>query len=378
MAIKDKMLWWFIKNIIMSRNEIIDKPGFIILKITERTKTVNVREIVLPENLFSELEKSVVKKYGAKGRQALYSAGKKFGYRFALISKYPKAANEKDFSQFSYFLVRYLESIYARRIEHKIDFAEHKFVFNANNWIVCNKNGIGLLLFDGTGAGMIAYAFDDPSIEGVQSKCEGRGDDHCELVCAPDKYLRNNDLKFHSERSLSGLEVSADRYNSINMARTTRYSSNSFRKLIDGGFIKYSEGTMSINGERFLIIESSLMYILENELKTIDKDDGVLWDASMEWGRSFSARFGKQSPCKFINDLFPGLGFGDFFAVTENGKYKVSVGFFPWTKWAGDCEFVMFRGMISGIISGLAGKKIELKKIRKTVSSSGFSMVLEE
>ncbi len=375
MGIKDRMLWWLVKNIIMPRNEVIDKPGFIVLRISEKRGVVNLREVLLPENLFSELEKQIINKYGKKGKHILYSAGKKFGYRFALISQYPRADKEKDFLKFSYFLVRYLESIYARRVEHSIDFRKNMFVFRAKNWIVCNKNCLVHLLFVWTGAGMLSYAFSDVGIEGVQVKCEGRGDDHCELICAPKDYFRGRKIEFESEEDLENLGIDILKYNGINSIRKARYTSNSFKSLIDGGFLKYREGTIKMEDERFLLIESSVMYLLERELKKLEDGLDILWNVSFRWGENFSKNIKKQDPSKFISDFFPALGFGDI--LVKKDPWKVLINYFPWTKWADEIDFAMFRGMLSGIISGLTGKKIELKNARKKLTLDGFSLVLE-
>jgi len=377
MSMKDKMLWWFVKNIIMPRNEIIDIPGFIVLRISDKTRKVNLREILLPENLISEFEKNIIKKYGFFGKQLLYSIGKKFGYRFALVSNYPKVNNEDAFSHFSYFLVRYLESIYAKKLEHFIDFKDKIFTIKAKNWIVCSKNGLGYMLFDGVGAGMLSYAFNDVSMEGVQIKCQGRGDENCELVCAPPEYFRNKKIQFLMEKECSNFEFNAFKYNKINAIRNVHYASNSFRKIIDAGFVKYSEGTINIKDERLLLIEASIMYILENDLKKVKKGLDVLWDVSFEWGVKFAEKAGKQDPAKFIMDFFPALGFGDIY-VTKR-PWKVFVNYFPWTELAEGCDLVMFRGMLSGIISGMEGRKVELKKIRKSSSyADGFSFSVGE
>lgn len=378
MHIKDRLFWWFIKNIIMSRNEIIDKPGFIILRISEKMYLVNIREILLPENIFCELENVVVKKYGETGKQILYSAGKKFGYMFAKISKYPLAEREKDFAKFSYFLVCYLESIYAKNLEYSIDFDKKKFILKAKNWIVCNKNGLGHIFLEGTGAGMISYAFDDYSIEGVQLKCEGRGDEYCELICATPQYFKNNKIKFITEKECNFKEFNSIKYNTINSVRNTKYAKNSFKNLLDGGFFKYKEGEFLMKDERFVLIEASIIYFLEKELNKLGGGKDILWKISFEWGKNFSKKFEKQHPCKFINDLFPALGFGDFFAFQKDKKYKIYINYFPWTEMEDECDFVMLRGILSGVISGMTGKKVEMKKVKKMVTVDGFSLVIEE
>jgi len=155
MVVKDKIVTWFIRNVIIPKNEVINHPGFIVLKISMEKEITNLREIFLPELIISELEKRLIEKYKEKGKQLLYSAGKKFGYRYALISNYPSTENQKEHKEFSYFLVRYLEAIYASKVDYKLDYKIRKFELKAKDWIVCHENGLGYVLSNGVGAGML-------------------------------------------------------------------------------------------------------------------------------------------------------------------------------------------------------------------------------
>ncbi len=380
MAIKDATVSWFIRNVLLPRNEIIDRPGFIVLKIGKKKAITNLREVVIPEGIFAELEKGIVTKHAEKGRQLLYSIGKRFGYRYASASHLPtiKESSEGDFLKFAYFVVRYIESIYSSKMTHEIDMARQLFTLSMNDYIVCSRNGIGHLLTEGSIAGIWAYVVQNMNIEGVQTKCQGRQDAFCEVVCAPRDYFAEKRMKCFSEGRLDNLSIRLPQYNNINCVRTSKFAKNSLKTIIDAGFIKYAHGTMTYKDERFLLLESSVMYLLEMGLKKLPGGLDLLWRTSFAWGKAFSGKFDKQDPCKFIKDLFPGFGFGDFFASAEGGKYKITVGFFPWNEWADEVEFVMFRAMLSGIISGMTGKKVELKKIRKSVFSDGFSLVIEE
>ena len=87
---------------------------------------------------------------------------------------------------------------------------------------------------------------------------------------------------------------------------------------------------------------------------------------------------GKQDPCKFITDFFPALGFGDVLAVTKKGEYEIIVNYFPWLGMYKDIGFTMFRGMLSGVISGFTGKKVELNKIDTDVSSGYLFLHITE
>ena len=116
------------------------------------------------------------------------------------------------------------------------------------------------------------------------------------------------------------------------------------------------------------------MYFLENELKNVSDGLELLWDISFDFGKALAKKAGRQEPCKFIMDVFPALGFGDILAVANDAGYELSVANFPWTELADSTDFVMFRGMLSGVISGLTNERIELRTINKAVSAGYLAL----
>jgi predicted hydrocarbon binding protein len=380
MPIKDKVVIWFIRNILLPRNEIIDEPGFIVLKLSSiQQEITNLREILLPESLFVNLEKAIYNEYKESGKQILYSIGKKFGYRYALISDYTclKNVSEKAFRDFTYTVVRYMESIYSSKIDHSLDLKNHLVKFILNNYVVCKTNGLGYILTDGSIGGIWAYGMGDNTSEGIQIKCQGRNDTHCEFIAAPQSVLKKMKLNFLSESNLNGLEIE-DSYNDINAIHQTEYSRTSFQDLINSGFFSQRTGIIKHKDERFLLLESSIMYILENELKKLKGADKILFDTSFEYGKNFVKKEDKGNFERFIMDFLGASGFGDLMILKEKGKYKVIIRYFPWTKWAEKIDFTMIRGMISGMMSGFTSKKVILKKVEKDISQGYFSLVLTE
>lgn len=379
--VKDKIVTWFIRNIIIPRNEIINNPGFIVLKLSVEKEETSLREILIPEYIISELEKIIVEKHKNKGKQVLYSAGKKFGYRYSKSSKYPniETASKKEFLNFSYIVVRYVEAVCAKKMNHKIDIENKVFRIEMEDYIVCNKNGLGYILTDGSIAGIWAYEIVNPNAEGVQIKCQGRNDKKCEMICAPDKYLKENKINFLKESDLSNLEILQRDYNSINEIRPAKFATNSFEKLLDSGFLKQKGGVITAKEGRYMLLEASLMYLLERELKKLKGGLKVLWDVSLDFGKKLADISGRDDPARIIMDLFPALGFGDIYVErTDKSKsgYRIIVNYFPWTRWADEVEFTMFRGMLSGVISCSTGKKIELKKVEKDMSMGYLSLAI--
>src|SRR3989338_6942112 len=86
---KERIKKWFMKNVILPNNEIIDKPGFIVYQFNAKAKQAYMREMLFPETILANIEKETAKKYKEKGRRALYRAGKRWGYRFAQGSLFP-------------------------------------------------------------------------------------------------------------------------------------------------------------------------------------------------------------------------------------------------------------------------------------------------
>ena len=377
MEVKDEIISWFLRNILIPRMEIIDKPAFIICKVSGQRGKTNLRELFVPERLYSMLETEIVNSDKKQGRSTLYTAGKKFGFIYSGLSNFPnvKRYTMKDTVNFIYYFTRYMEATYARKITYKIDSKKLIYKMFMDNYVICRFSGIGHLLSDGGSAGVWSYMMCDPNIEAIKPKCQGRGDKNCEVIAAPYEIL---DRMGYKPLRCTGLETLKldNKYLEINKIRPSAYAVNSLKKLIDTGFFKYDHGQITYKDERFFLCEASFMYIVEKELKKTKNGLDILWSCSFDFGKRLAEIAGGQDPAKFIMDFFPALGFGDI--LVKRAPWKVLVNFFPWTKWADDVDFVMFRGILSGFISGLTSKNIELKKIKKYVSENGFSLMIEE
>jgi len=378
MEIKDRIISWFVRNVIIPKMEIINKSGFIICKVTEKKTTTFLRELFLPESLYCSLEERMFLNYSkSKAHKILYSIGKKFGYIYSSLSNFPnvKISTEKEIENFIYYFIRYMEATYAKKIGYKINFQQKLYEMIMDNYVICRYNGIGHLLSDGGSAGVWAYMLQDPTIEAVQPKCQGRGDKECLVVSAPYETLTKMGYKPIKCIKLEKMKLT-NNYIRFNKIRETKYSKYSLRDLIDIGFFQYSHGQITYNNERFFLCEASFMYILEKELKKVKNGLKVLWDCSFEFGKKLTEISKKQDPCKFIMDFFPALGFGDILATESGEKYKIYVNYFPWLNWWKDIDFTMFRGMLSGVISGFTEKKVELKKIKKDTSRGHLSLFI--
>ncbi|MEM5826335.1 MAG: hypothetical protein QXM64_03025, partial [Candidatus Aenigmatarchaeota archaeon] len=263
------------------------------------------------------------------------------------------------------------------KLSHHIDYENKVLKIIMRDYIICSKNGLGYIFSEGAIAGIWAYACEDPSIEAIQIKCQGRGDKECEVIAAPYETLVKMGYKPIRCKKLEKGKLTPE-YKIFNEIRPTSWARNSLKSLIDAGFFDYKHGQVTYRSERFFLCETSFMYILEKELKKIKNGLKILWDCSFDFGKRLAEISGKQEPCKFIMDFFPALGFGDILASRKEGRYEIFVKYFPWLEWYKDIDFTMFRGMLSGVISGFTEKNVKLKKIVKDIRGRDFILYLTE
>ena len=340
--------------------EIIDRPGFIIVTISEKNQETYLRQLFLPERLLELIEKKIVEEYGDLGKSALYSIGKKFGYVYSSMSNFPTRINnnEKELKDFIYLFVRYCESTYAQRAEHYLDLDKKIFTINFNGYIICRHNGLGFIMTDGGCAGIWAYMMQDKEIEAIQLECEGRGHQRCYVFCGPTEEIKEQTTRFYQESNLTDTKFD-DVYRKLNEIQKTTYAKNSLKDLIDIGFIDYKQGVLAYKGMRFFSCDSHLIYILEDEIKKLNNGEKLLFEASAEFGEELQKLYGETDYQKFIMDFFPALGFGDIF-IAKSEKLKVISDFYPWTSLSDRSRYIIFRGILSGFVSSSVGQKIEI------------------
>lgn len=378
MAVRDKAVVWFFQHYIMPRAQIIDKPGFVAFNVSYKTNIYS-RQVIMPESLFVSLEKRVIEDYGKVGGRALYSLGKKFGYRFATMSNVVdiKDANRKDFLRYVDILSKFVEGTYARNLSSSVNLKKSIIKFNFNDFIICRKSGIGYIFSSGGIAGIWARMLCNPKIEAFQPKCQGRGDEKCTVISAPLKILDEIGYKAMSEGNLSGLEMGTN-YRSMNDIRSVQYAKSSLKDFIEDRFFSFNRGMINYKGDRYFIVEASLNYLLEMELKRFKWGEGLLFDISFEYGKALAKKEVHNNPCKFITDFMSALGWGDILASKRGGDYNVSVNCFPWTNWYRDIKYIIFRGILSGIISGFSGRKVVLKNFKTYILGDQMKLICYE
>jgi predicted hydrocarbon binding protein len=382
-AVKDGIVTWFIRNVVVPRTEIIDKPGFIATQFTEKSEVTYLRELILPEQIFSECERQIVEEFGDVGRQILYSAGKKFGWNYAKLSNFVQLerTSEKAFLNFLYTLMRYAEATSYGKLNHSANLSTKTFELTLYEYMICPCNGLGYVLTDGATAGFWAYMMSDASMEGVQTKCIGRGDKECLLMCAPPAIFEKKGIKFMKETDVGEAKIDASKivlYRDINRVADAKYSGTSFKSLLEGDMFSYSRGVVRYNGEKYFFCESSVVYLLEDELCKIKGGEEVLFKIAFDYAEKIAKTQSNESYQKFISDFMGALGWGDILVSLQGNKFLVASKHFPWSERYEASKFILFRGMLSGLLSGFTNENIVLDKVECDLSEGFLNVIATE
>ena len=380
MKIKDNLVSWYIQKVLTPKTEDLGNPGFLLTKLSSSTGEISIREIGLPEEIFVELEKRVIDRYGEIGNQVLYSAGKKYGYSYSSVSLLPQlktSSSEKAFLDETYYLIMYVACSFASEIKHTIDLKLKKFEADLQDYIICKKSGHGDIMSSGGITGIWSYMMDDPTIEGVQTTCMGRGDKKCHVVCSTPQVLESMGLKYFVETDMPRNAFTAI-YQEMNAVRPLEYAKNSLEELLSTDFWEYPQGgILEFKGEhRFFICDAHLMYFLESELNKLPEGDKILFEASYDFGKNLARKSGETHYQDFMMDLLPALGYGDLLVISEFGKFKVVSSFFPWAEYFTELKFTLFRGICSGMLSGFTGNKVILDKIEASIADGYLNLVI--
>jgi len=375
MNIQDSVTGWFVQKFVMPRSQVFDSPGFVSMKITGKKEDLFVREAIMPESFFVNVENEVVNRFGDNGRQRLYSAGKKFGYGYVSVGNFPtiKSTSEKDFLNFVFLLIRYTEGTYAKRIAHKVILEKFEIDLELYDYVICNKSGHGYFLSSGGAAGIWSKLMEDPSVEGTQIQCQGKGVDNCVLICAPAQVLAEKSMSFFKETNVGNLEIDS-RYSALNKFRKTKFSQNSFQRFLQSKIFNYENGVINGFGERFFLCELTGVYLIEFEVAKLSGGDEILFEAAFQSGVSVAQHSTSKNPGMFIQDLLCSLGWGDVFVQNKGGLVVVNMDFFPWTKFSETSSFLFIRGFASGLCSFLFNRSVKLKNFKST-TIQGFLFV---
>jgi hypothetical protein len=372
MVVKDKLAGWYIQNFVISKSQVFDSPGFISFKLSGKELRYS-RQIIFSEKFFVDLENEICNELGEAGKQLLYSLGKKFGYRFAIVASLNQFDDlrSKAFEKYTYLLVRFVEGTYSSGISHSVDSSNEIINFELNNFVICSKSGKGFFLSAGGIAGIWAWLTDNKLVETVHYACQGRGDLRCQVVCGEAgkiKQVVKEDL--FTETNLSNLNLDKEYFN-INLPKQIQNSSKSFQFFLDAKVFNYSKGIVMHGAERFFIIESSIIYLLENVLAENQIAHNILSRTAFDFGNKLLEN---NKSASYLVDLLAALGFGDAFILKKKESFRINIDYFPWTGLANNTKHVFMQNFLSGALTTISGSKVALKLSFAGFNGKGYSI----
>lgn len=379
MDIKDDFVRLYVKRFVVPRALKFDIPGFVDFKISGKTN-VFARQMLVPEDFFVQLQKTIVKVYGNKGKEAIYSAGKKFGYSFAQLGRFENIKDHPGDGVKDWIIIasKFVEGTYANEIRQTIDVKKSTVDYSLRNFVICRKLGYDFFIASGGAAGFIAWLLQDQSIEAYNYDNESDGDTHtCKIKCAPFESLKGTDADLFQETNLDNLAQDVPAYNKFNEEAKIAYT-KSFSDYLDAKIFNYENGiiTLNSNGERFFLMEVSGLYLLEFELKK-RKMDGEIFDVAYSVGKNLFGEFSTNAGS--VAELAAGLGWGELVLMPQSkNKIQLIMNHFPWTSWYKDIDFVIMRGLLSGILSNVYKREVKLNKPIKDMNNNYLALLFKE
>ena len=370
MGIKDTFVSLYIKKFVMPHSLVIDKPGFVNFNLSGKT-SMFARQVIMPESFLVGLESRLISKFGDKGKQMLYSLGKKFGYRFALIGNFIKRGDvpESELAEFVGIVSKFVEGTYASEISGDFDVPNSSIRYRLKNFIVISKLGYGYFLPVGGTAGLVARLFNDSSIEVINSSKDGEYDI---LECAPLEKLKQKFSNLLVEDDLSGLEVEPE-YAPVNQVQEIS-SATSFKQLLDSGYFSYADGIIKHGDQRYFLLEISGWYLLEKELSKNAEAMNVLCECAIETGRDLPTTGSTAEICQILT----ATGWGNPMILSSSGKASVVMTHVPWTKYYLEVKFSILNGFLSGMLSRVYGREVRLKDPVVDFSTGQLSLQFDE
>ena len=381
MKIGDSVVKLYVQKFIMPRALIFDKPGFVDFNISGKTR-IYVRQLLVPESLFVNIQKEVVEKFGERGEQLLYSVGKKFGYRFAQVGRFEniKSHPGNRIKKWVTVACKFVEGTYASELSNETDVAKETIDVVVRNFAICRKLGYDLFILTGGGAGVMAWILQNKKLEGVlyDGKYESSGDHFCRVKYAPPPVLEEfkkerEDIKILKETNLTSLTPNFRDYIRFNAQTELEYD-QSFQDFLTAGLFEYKRGVITYGDERFFLLTVGAMYLLEQAFKQQNMQK-ILFNNAFNTGTDIFSN--KLTKIHDILGILCALGWGEPINLSTKQEYKVVINHFPWTKWCKDIDYSLIAGFISGIFSKAYGKKIIFKLKKADLSKPTLSLVFK-
>lgn len=313
MVITDRIAKYFVKYVVIPKVTQFDIPGFII----ENQKGIWLRNVLLPEDFFVNLERGLKE----REKEKLYSVGKNFLWNYLRWIGAPKKG-KRGVRVFLEFIVKYFETMFAKELTYKADFSQDIYRFEAKDFMVCRKSGVGTLFSEGCMAGFWAWISGRKDLEAVHIGCEGRKDPKCVTMVAAREVLEGMG---HKVKGCRIAEISIPKeYFKLNSPTSPQSFeiASSVKALLDSRILKYVGGRLDYKDFRLIPSEIFLLSLIERNL-----EKKRVFRASLD---AFEDMFGDMD-LKSSLELLSAMGFG-FFAVSKNRVIARKLPWYPRNK----------------------------------------------
>ncbi len=376
--VKKDVVQWFVKNILAPNFVRFDVPGFILTTKNGKGEDIGQRDIFLSEKQVAQFEERLVKELGNEGKLVSYSIGKNHGHAYAHSFDIPRLgiSNEKEIDDFVPFFIGFMGATWGNSPKCRYDIKEKTLELEMADHIVCRKNGLGYMLTAGALGGGWQYIMQDETVEGTQIECAGNRGAKCWLVCGPAKYLEQKKYPFLRAEAKTQFEIDTT-YNEMNKIRQLQHSKTSLKNAIEGSIFRFQDSRLTFHGERYFFAGIELHYVIEMAAMKNPKVAQILSETAFEHGMEIASQEKGNEYSSFIPDFLAALGFGDTVITQSKGKFAVQASYFPWLPPYAEINYTYYKGLLSGMLSGFTGKKVELRKHNTNVSAGYLILEIE-
>lgn len=240
----------------------------------------------------------------------------------------------------------------------KLDMENNYFEITFGDYVVCRHNGLGYLLNSGSICGLWAWMLGDFSVEGVQTKCQGRKDSECKTICASLATLSKISNESYEMPDLIETNSSSEDYQVYNKIRPPMFSTSTVKELITSNVLTYKNGIMEYRDERYLPMRIEFLFLLESQIGYLQDGNKLLFQVAFYVGTRIAKKETYMST-KFISDFMSFQGWGDMLITTDLSR--ISIQYYPWHELYIKTGKEIFLGLLSAFISVYKKKKISVE-----------------
>ena len=256
----------------------------------------------------------------------------------------------------------------------EIDLDNKRISYEFNQHIVCRENGKGYIITEGAQAGVGKYLFCDDTIEAVQLKCQGRNDDKCETLWASRDELKKKNVDYKEGKVLYEID-DFSKEKKFNTIQTARYTNKSTYNMLKSKIFNFDEGLVTYKDQVFFNCTVILYYLMELVLQQDKETKEIIYQLSFDYGREIA----KNESHDFVPQILAALGWGDTLITQKQNNITVQIFYFPWCSIIEEgIEFLLFRGLLSGMLTSTLNRKINLKKSEKLTRDNYIVMKFSE